>query len=81
MNGNEECQEPGESVLQSFIITIQNNGDGTYSNPARWRIQIIHVMTGKKLVFEDIENIKTFIWSFLQELDVEYQPDWLKTNV
>jgi len=80
MNGNEEFQEPGDSVSQSFIVKIQNNGD-RYSNPARWRIQIIHVMTGKNLVFEDIENIKTFIWPFLHELDVDNQPEWLKTNM
>ncbi|MCA9921801.1 MAG: hypothetical protein KC421_05495 [Anaerolineales bacterium] len=81
MNGNESCQEPEESVPQSFIIKIQNNGDAAYSNPAQWRIQIIHVMTGKQVVFENIENIKTFIWPFLRELNVDYQPDWLKTNV
>ncbi len=80
MSGIEKCQESEESIPQSFIIKIQNNKEGTCSNPDQWRIQITHVMSGKKLVFEGVDNIKTFIWPFLQELDVEYQPDWLKTN-
>jgi len=80
MAGHEECQEPGEPVPHSFIIKIQHNGDETDADPSQWRIQIIHVMSGEKLVFEDVENIKTFIWPFLQELDIEYQPEWLRTN-
>ena len=68
-----------ESKTYSFVIKIWLEETGG-AEGAMWRGHVTHVSDGKRLYFESLDAILTFIAPYLKELGVEIEPAENKGN-
>jgi hypothetical protein len=56
-----------EANTHSFIVKIWSEDSKVKTSQAVWRGQITHVLSGEQLVFDDLDDIRTFIRNYLNE--------------
>jgi hypothetical protein len=72
-----------ENTSHPFLVRIWLEETALESRPASWRGHITHVPSGKRLYLTSLDDIKAFIFPYLDDMGI--QPDlservrrWLK---
>jgi hypothetical protein len=54
-----------EKSTHAFLIRIWKEEPGSDDHPAVWRGHITHAYTGKRLLFQDLDDVLGFIEAYL----------------
>lgn len=62
-----------ESSTHSFVIRVWLEETADEADQTKWRGHITHVPSNQRRYFDDLENIKQIVKSYLERTDFEIQ--------